>query len=97
SAGWGGAAQPYTVVVIREVVGGSTTDDEVRAALGSVRSGCCRPRSYNTPRTRYFCGRWAHTRKREDLLRVARAVEGAASILGLSAHLLAVGRKECAS
>jgi ubiquinone/menaquinone biosynthesis C-methylase UbiE len=34
--------------------------------------------------------RWADTRKREDLLRVARALETEASIVGLSAHLLAV-------
>jgi ubiquinone/menaquinone biosynthesis C-methylase UbiE len=37
-----------------------------------------------------FDERWADARKREDLLRVARALEGEASIVGLSAHLLAV-------
>ena len=41
-----------------------------------------------------FDDRWADTRKREDLLRVARALESEASIVGLSAHLLAVGTKE---
>jgi ubiquinone/menaquinone biosynthesis C-methylase UbiE len=41
-----------------------------------------------------FNERWADPRKREDLLRVARALEQEASIVGLSAHLLAVGTKE---
>jgi ubiquinone/menaquinone biosynthesis C-methylase UbiE len=41
-----------------------------------------------------FDARWADPRKREDLLRVARALEEEASIVGLSAHLLAVGTKE---
>jgi ubiquinone/menaquinone biosynthesis C-methylase UbiE len=41
-----------------------------------------------------FDERWADARKQEDLLRVARALEGEASIVGLSAHLLAVGIKE---
>jgi len=41
-----------------------------------------------------FDARWANPRKREDLLRVARALEKEASIVGLSAHLLAVGTKE---
>jgi hypothetical protein len=36
AAGWGTVAEEYAVVVIREVIGPSTTDDEVRAALGSV-------------------------------------------------------------
>jgi ubiquinone/menaquinone biosynthesis C-methylase UbiE len=40
-----------------------------------------------------FDQRWADTRKREDLLRVARALEGEAPIVGLSAHLLAVDTK----
>lgn len=40
-----------------------------------------------------FDERWADTRKREDLLRIARALEREASIIGLSAHLLAVGAK----
>jgi SAM-dependent methyltransferase len=35
--------------------------------------------------------RWADSRKREDLLRVARALENEESIVGLSAHMLAVG------
>lgn len=41
-----------------------------------------------------FDERWADSRRREDLLRVARALEREASIVGLSAHLLAVGTKE---
>jgi SAM-dependent methyltransferase len=41
-----------------------------------------------------FDERWADARKREDLLRVARALEREVSIVGLSAHLLAVGTKE---
>jgi hypothetical protein len=41
-----------------------------------------------------FDARWADPRKREDLLRVARALESEASIVGLSAHLLAVGIKQ---
>lgn len=36
AAGWGGVAEPYAVVVIREAVGASPTDDEVRAAAESV-------------------------------------------------------------
>jgi hypothetical protein len=40
-----------------------------------------------------FDERWADSRKRQDLLRVARALESEASIAGLSAHLLAVGRR----
>jgi ubiquinone/menaquinone biosynthesis C-methylase UbiE len=41
-----------------------------------------------------FNERWADPRKMEDLLRVARALEREASIIGLSAHLLAVGTKD---
>jgi ubiquinone/menaquinone biosynthesis C-methylase UbiE len=41
-----------------------------------------------------FNDRWADPRKREDLLRVARALEKVGSIVGLSAHLLAVGTKK---
>jgi hypothetical protein len=41
-----------------------------------------------------FAERWADPRMREDLLRVARALEKEAPIVGLSAHLLAVGIKE---
>jgi SAM-dependent methyltransferase len=40
-----------------------------------------------------FDERWADPRKRDDLLRVARDLEAEASIVGLSAHLLAVGTK----
>lgn len=38
-----------------------------------------------------FDARWADRRKREDLLRVARAVEREDSVVGMSAHLIAVG------
>src|SRR5262249_17421662 len=41
-----------------------------------------------------FDERWADARKREDLLRVARALERETSIVGLSAHLLAVSTRE---
>jgi ubiquinone/menaquinone biosynthesis C-methylase UbiE len=44
-----------------------------------------------------FDARWADPRKREDLLTVARALESEASIVGVSAHLLAVGFKETPS
>jgi hypothetical protein len=40
-----------------------------------------------------FEERWADGRKREDLLRVARALQREPSIVGLSAHFLAVGTK----
>lgn len=40
-----------------------------------------------------FDQRWADTRRREDLLRVARSLEREASIIGLSAHMLAVATK----
>jgi hypothetical protein len=36
AVGWGTVAQGYGVIVMREVVGASTTDEEVRAALSSV-------------------------------------------------------------
>jgi hypothetical protein len=36
AAGWGGVAEPYSVVVIREVVGVSGTDGEVQAAAGRL-------------------------------------------------------------
>ena len=41
-----------------------------------------------------FQERWSDPRKKADLLRVARALESEASIIGASAHLLAVGRKK---
>src|SRR5262245_16340360 len=41
-----------------------------------------------------FDQRWADSRKREDLLRVARALEREGSVIGMSAHLLAVGTRE---
>jgi len=36
--GWGSVAEPLAVVVVREVLGGSTTDEEVRAALHGIPS-----------------------------------------------------------
>lgn len=41
-----------------------------------------------------FDERWADPRRREDLLRIACALEREESIVGLSAHLLAVGTKQ---
>jgi SAM-dependent methyltransferase len=40
-----------------------------------------------------FADRWADERRRADVIRVARALESEPSTLGVSAHLLAVGRK----
>ena len=40
-----------------------------------------------------FDARWRDPRRREDLLRAARALEAEPSILGASAHLLAVARR----
>jgi len=40
-----------------------------------------------------FDARWRDPRRREDLLRTARALEAEPSILGASAHLLAVARR----
>ena len=40
-----------------------------------------------------FDERWADARKRDNLLRAARAVEAEPSLMGLSPHLLGVGRK----
>jgi hypothetical protein len=40
-----------------------------------------------------FEERWTDGRRREDLLRIARALEGERSVRGLSAHLLAVARR----
>jgi hypothetical protein len=36
AAGWGSAAEDYAVVVIREALDASATDEDVRAALGTV-------------------------------------------------------------
>jgi ubiquinone/menaquinone biosynthesis C-methylase UbiE len=44
-----------------------------------------------------FDERWSDPRRREDLMRVARALESEPSIVGLSAHLLAVGVKQAKS
>jgi ubiquinone/menaquinone biosynthesis C-methylase UbiE len=40
-----------------------------------------------------FEGRWADSALRADIMNVARALESEPSILGASAHLLAIGRK----
>ncbi|MFN2565097.1 MAG: class I SAM-dependent methyltransferase [Gemmatimonadaceae bacterium] len=40
-----------------------------------------------------FAERWADARRRSDVLRLARAFEAEPSVLGVSAHLLAVARK----
>ena len=40
-----------------------------------------------------FDERWADERRRADVVRVARALESEPSMLGVSAHLLVVGRK----
>jgi hypothetical protein len=40
-----------------------------------------------------FEQRWHDSRRREDLLRIARALEAEPSIRGLSAHILAVARR----
>ena len=40
-----------------------------------------------------FDERWGDARRRSDLMRVARALEAEPSVLGLSAHLLAVARR----
>lgn len=40
-----------------------------------------------------FAERWADARRRADIVRVARALESEPSVLGVSAHLLAVARK----
>lgn len=36
AGGWGGTTEPYAVVIVREVIGASVTDDEVQAAAASV-------------------------------------------------------------
>jgi hypothetical protein len=36
AAGWGGVAEPYAVIVVREVVGPSADDDEIKAAAESI-------------------------------------------------------------
>jgi ubiquinone/menaquinone biosynthesis C-methylase UbiE len=41
-----------------------------------------------------FNQRWADPRTRADLLRIARSLETEPSLLGVSAHLLGVGRKQ---
>jgi ubiquinone/menaquinone biosynthesis C-methylase UbiE len=43
-----------------------------------------------------FEERWGDSRRREDLLRIARALEAERSIQSVSAHLLAVARREAA-
>ncbi len=43
-----------------------------------------------------FGSRWADTRQREDLLHVAAALEREPSLIGLSAHRLAVATSQLA-
>jgi ubiquinone/menaquinone biosynthesis C-methylase UbiE len=40
-----------------------------------------------------FEGRWAHAAQRDDLMAIARAFEAEPSVVGISAHLLGIGRK----
>lgn len=40
-----------------------------------------------------FEARWADRTLRDDIMNVARALETESSIVGASAHLLAIGRK----
>jgi SAM-dependent methyltransferase len=70
--------------------------DELRAEVASAGFHCQAVLGLEGPGwvLSDFDERWADPRKREDLLRVARALEGEVSIVGLSAHLLAVGTKE---
>lgn len=70
--------------------------DELRAEVVSVGFSCQAVLGLEGPGwiLSNFDERWADPRKREDLLRVARALEREVSIVGLSAHLLAVGTKE---
>jgi len=70
--------------------------DELQAEVVSVGFNCQAVLGLEGPGwvLSDFAERWADTRKREDLLRVARALEREVSIVGLSAHLLAVGTKE---
>ncbi len=70
--------------------------EELRAEVMSAGFTCCAVFGLEGPGWLLpdFEERWADSRKREDLLRVARALEREASIVGVSAHLLAVGTKE---
>lgn len=70
--------------------------EELRAEVLSTGFTCCGVFGLEGPGWLLpdFDDRWADSRKQEDLLRVARALESEASIVGLSAHLLAVGAKE---
>jgi ubiquinone/menaquinone biosynthesis C-methylase UbiE len=70
--------------------------DELQAEVVSVGFNCQAVLGLEGPGwvLSDFDERWADTRKRQDLLRVARALEREVPIVGLSAHLLAVGTKE---
>lgn len=70
--------------------------DELRVEVASVGFDCQGVFGLEGPGWIFpdFNERWADSRKREDLLRVARALEREVSIIGLSAHLLAVGTKK---
>jgi SAM-dependent methyltransferase len=69
--------------------------DELRAEIASAGFDCQGVFGLEGPGwvLSDFDQRWADPRKREDLLRVARALESEAPVVGLSAHLLAVGTK----
>jgi ubiquinone/menaquinone biosynthesis C-methylase UbiE len=70
--------------------------DELQAEVVSVGFNCQAVLGLEGPGwvLSDFDERWGDARKREDLLRVARALEREVPIVGLSAHLLAVGTKE---
>src|SRR5262245_25511434 len=70
--------------------------EELRAEVGSAGFNCRAVLGLEGPGwvLSDFDERWADRRKREDLLRVARALEGEASIVGFSAHLLTVATKD---
>jgi ubiquinone/menaquinone biosynthesis C-methylase UbiE len=69
--------------------------DELQAEVASVGFRCQAVLGIEGPGwiLSDFDERWADARKREDLLRIARALEREVSVVGLSAHLLAVGTK----
>ncbi len=70
--------------------------DELQVEVGSAGFNCRAVLGLEGPGwiLSDFDERWADTRRHEDLLRVARALEREESIVGLSAHLLAVASKE---
>jgi len=69
--------------------------DELQAELASAGFTCEGVFGLEGPGWIFadFDERWADSRRREDLLGVARAVEQEGSVIGMSAHLLAVGTR----